>query len=46
MLYFVSNNHGGHVFSKTLAEHQHNVASYRRELKAELRSQKSGGEKH
>jgi UPF0755 protein len=30
-LYFVSNNHGGHVFSRTLAEHQHNVARYRRE---------------
>jgi UPF0755 protein len=33
-LYFVSNNHGGHVFAKTLAEHQHNVARYRRELRA------------
>ena len=30
-LYFVSNNHGGHVFSSTLAEHQRNVARYRRE---------------
>jgi UPF0755 protein len=30
-LYFVSNNHGGHVFSRTLAEHQHNVAQYRKE---------------
>jgi UPF0755 protein len=36
-LYFVSNNHGGHVFAKTLAEHQHNVAVYRRELAAERR---------
>ena len=36
-LYFVSNNHGGHVFAKTLAEHQHNVARYRRELRAERR---------
>ena len=33
-LYFVSNNHGGHVFSTTLAEHQRNVARYRRELEA------------
>ena len=31
-LYFVSNNHGGHVFASTLAEHQRNVARYRREL--------------
>ncbi|HEV2495972.1 MAG TPA: endolytic transglycosylase MltG [Terriglobia bacterium] len=35
-LYFVSNNHGGHVFASTLAEHQHNVARYRRRV-AELR---------
>ncbi|HLW80221.1 MAG TPA: endolytic transglycosylase MltG, partial [Terriglobia bacterium] len=28
-LYFVSNNHGGHVFASTLAEHQRNVARYR-----------------
>lgn len=37
-LYFVSNNHGGHLFAKTLAEHQRNVARYRKELAA--RSQK------
>jgi UPF0755 protein len=36
-LYFVSNNHGGHIFSQTLAEHQRNVARYRRE---------SGGGRH
>jgi UPF0755 protein len=47
-LYFVSNNHGGHVFSKTLAEHQRNVARYRRESggrrkELEVRSQESGG---
>ncbi len=34
-LYFVGNNHGGHVFSRTLAEHQHNVARYRREKRKE-----------
>jgi len=41
-LYFVSNNDGGHVFSKTLAEHQRNVTLYkhkvavsRREVSAE-----------
>jgi UPF0755 protein len=33
-LYFVSNNHGGHIFSRTLAEHQHNVARYRKEVTA------------
>jgi UPF0755 protein len=31
-LYFVSNNQGGHFFSKTLAEHQRRVARYRREV--------------
>ncbi|HEV2177104.1 MAG TPA: endolytic transglycosylase MltG [Terriglobia bacterium] len=31
-LYFVSNNHGGHVFASTLAEHERNVARYRREI--------------
>ncbi len=35
-LYFVSNNRGGHIFARTLAEHQRNVARYRREV-AELR---------
>jgi UPF0755 protein len=33
-LYFVSNNHFGHVFARTLAEHQRNVARYRREVAA------------
>jgi UPF0755 protein len=33
-LYFVSNNHSGHVFARTLAEHQRNVARYRREVAA------------
>ena len=40
-LYFVSNNHGGHIFSKTLAEHQRNVARYRKETGT--RSRKSAG---
>jgi UPF0755 protein len=30
-LYFVSNHHGGHIFARTFAEHQRNVARYRRE---------------
>jgi len=33
-LYFVSNNHGGHWFARTLAEHQRNVARYRKQAAA------------
>ena len=40
-LYFVSNNHGGHIFSRTLAEHQRNVSRYRREVTV-LRRNSSG----
>jgi UPF0755 protein len=39
-LYFVSNHHGGHVFARTLAEHQRNVSRYRREAVA------GGGGRH
>jgi len=39
-LFFVSNNHGGHVFSKTLSEHLRNVARYREERNS--RSQEPG----
>ena len=33
-LYFVSNNRGGHVFARTLAEHLRNVARYRKGVAA------------
>jgi len=34
-MYFVANDNGGHFFSKTLAEHNRNVAKYRRLLSGE-----------
>ena len=37
-LYFVANTEGGHFFSKTLAEHDHNVAVYRQRLADERNS--------
>ena len=43
-LYFVSNNHGGHRFARTLAEHQRNVARYRKQTAAlqHLKPDKAG----
>jgi len=42
-LYFVANTEGGHFFSKTLQEHNQNVARYRHLLE-ESQSQATGGE--
>ena len=36
-LYFVSDNRGGHVFSRTLAQHQRAVGAYRRALRSQQR---------
>ncbi|MCI0419718.1 MAG: endolytic transglycosylase MltG [Acidobacteria bacterium] len=38
-LYFVADNRGGHVFSKTLAEHQRAVAAYRKGLARNAKAQ-------
>ena len=40
-LYFVANDQGGHFFSKTLAEHNHNVARYRHLTSADARRRPS-----
>jgi UPF0755 protein len=44
-LYFVADNRGGHVFSRTLAEHQRAVAAYRKGLAAieKFRAKSTGG---
>ena len=46
-LYFVADNRGGHVFSRTLVEHQRAVAAYRKGLaaieKSQARSASHGG---
>ena len=42
-LYFVANTEGGHFFSRTLEEHNRNVARYRHLLE-ESRNRSSGGE--
>jgi UPF0755 protein len=44
-LYFVSNNQGGHFFSKTLAEHQRRVARYRGEVAALRAASRKGTER-
>lgn len=47
-LFFVSNNHGGHRFARTLAEHQRNVARYRKQAAAlrHLAPDKAGKSQH
>jgi UPF0755 protein len=45
-LYFVANNHHGHVFARTLAEHQRNVSRYRREVAASRRNELGAGSKN
>jgi UPF0755 protein len=40
-MYFVANDQGGHFFSKTLAEHNQNVARYRHSLAGDARRRPS-----
>jgi hypothetical protein len=41
-MYFVANDSGGHFFSKTLDEHNRNVAKYRRRLMGDAIGNSSG----
>ena len=43
--YFVANDQGGHFFSRTLAEHNRNVARLRRLLEADASRTDAAGQK-
>lgn len=44
-MFFVANDNGGHFFSKTLAEHNRNVAKYRRLLSGETPVEEAAAKK-
>jgi UPF0755 protein len=44
-MFFVANDNGGHFFSKTLAEHNRNVAKYRRLLSGETPTEEATAKK-
>jgi peptidoglycan lytic transglycosylase G len=44
-MFFVANDNGGHFFSKTLAEHNRNVAKYRRLLSGETAGEEAAAKK-
>jgi len=45
-MFFVANDQGGHFFAKTLAEHNRNVARYRRLLSGNAVNEEPSKTKH